>query len=484
LGAALFTPHDGHLMPAAWLIEWLLSTVAPLSWPAALGVLICLQALAAAAVAWSARQFAGRWVPLPLTVYLATPLTLPVTTWLAAGINALPMHAAMAMVLGHAARHRRGDMAKAAGWLVFGLAFNERALLITPLALVALVCWGYRDRVRPLATVLAAPTRAWAMVYAALARPDGTADERVSLAALLWRGYVEGLIPTAAGGPWVWGRWHPSPPFAQAPLPLILLGVLVVGAVLWWGRRQAIVWLPAAVYPVVPILGLWWLRSSGETAVEIVLTLRHLSEVAVPVALALAVLQSRLRIPPVAVAAFVVSSLVSALTFAQSWAQQPAREYFAALDQPGLNQEVPAEVLLPVTHPHNRLDHLAPWLVTPSTTQPSLIDAHGTRHRATLLPSRTGADTCSRGGEATIALDGPLYDLEWTVLLNYNASADGTAAVSLGGDPVEVPVAQGLNQVWVRVAGAAPEITVRSDVDLCFGRSEVGQLILADGATG
>ncbi|MDY5786112.1 MAG: hypothetical protein SPK16_08495, partial [Corynebacterium sp.] len=113
LGAALFTPHDGHLMPAAWLIEWLLATVAPLSWPAALAVLVCLQALAAAAVAWSARQFAGRWAPLPLAVYLATPLTLPVTTWLAAGINALPMHAAMAMVLGHAARNRRGDMAKA-----------------------------------------------------------------------------------------------------------------------------------------------------------------------------------------------------------------------------------------------------------------------------------------------------------------------------------------------------------------------------------
>ncbi|WP_342318787.1 hypothetical protein [Corynebacterium mayonis] len=480
LGAALFTPHDGHLMPAAWVVEWLLATYAPLNWPAALSVLICLQALAAAAVAWSARQFAGRWAPLPVAIYLATPLTLPVSTWLAAGINTLPMHAALAMVLGHAARGKGGDTVKAAGWLIFGLMFNERALLITPLALMSLACWGYRDRIRPLATALAAPTIAWAAIYLALAPPYTSAEQRVSLLALLWRGYAEGLAPTAAGGPWLWQRWHPSPPFAHAPLPLIVLGALVVGVVLWWGRRHALVWLPALLYPVVPIVSLWWLRSGGDTAVEIVLTLRHLSEVAVLVALALAVLSPRLRIPPLAVAAFVASSLVSTVTFAASWSQQPARVYFSALRFPGLNQDVPAEVLLPVAHPHNRLDHLAPWLVTTSTTEPTLIDATGTRHPAALMPSRASFDACTDNGAAELLLDGPLYNLEWTVLLNYNASADGTAHISLDGEAVEVPVNKGVHQVWVRVAGGGARINVRSEVELCFGRSEVGQLLPSD----
>ncbi|WP_181896911.1 hypothetical protein [Corynebacterium senegalense] len=480
LAAALFQPHDGHLMPAAWVIEWALATFAPLNWPAALVVLVVLQLWAAGAVAWAARQLAGRWTPVPVVLYLVSPLTLPVTTWLAAGVNALPLHAALATVLGLAARARHGDLLRAAGWLALGLAFNERALLVAPLALAALACWGHRERVKPLATALAAPTIAWAAVYLALVRPDASSDTRVSLAGLIWRGYAEGLVPAAAGGPWVWGRWQPSPPFAQAPLPLILLGVLVIGAVLWWSRGQLAAWIPVAVYPLVPILALWLLRSGANTAEEIVLTLRHLSEEAVLVSLTLAVLLRTRTLPALAVGAVAASCLFSSVTFAQAWADQPAREYFAALREPGLNQDVPAEVLLPVATPHNRLDHLAPWLVTGYTEAPTLIDAHGNRHPATLVPARTSAEACRAGGTTTLPLDGPLYDVEWTVLLNYNAAADGTAEVALDGEAVEVPVRAGLHQVWVRVEGGGASISVRSDVEMCFGRSDVGQLAARD----
>lgn len=478
---ALFTPHDGHLMPAAWAVEWALTSFAPLNWPAALTVLVALQLWAAVAVAWASRQLAGHWTPVPVALYLVSPLTLPVDTWLAAGINALPLHAALAAVLGLAVRARSGDLLWAAGWLVVGLAFNERALLIAPLALAALACWGHRDRVLPLVTALAAPTIAWAAVYAAVARSVAGSGDRVSLWGLLRLGYLEGLLPAAAGGPWVWERWVPSPPFAQPPVALILLGALVVASVAWWSRRQLAAWLPAAVYPLVPILALWLLRSGPDTAEEIVLTLRHLSEVAVVVALTVAVLLRTRRAWWPFIAAVVVSSLVSSVTYAQQWAQQPAREYFAALSTPGLNQDVPAEVLMPVANPHNRLDHLAPWLVTDSTTEPTLIDAHGTRQPATLMPVRASWDTCTTNGAAGLPLDGPLYDVEWTVLLNYNASSAGTAEVALDGAPVDVELQEGLHQVWVRVKGGGASIRVRADVpggEVCFGRSEVGQLVV------
>ena len=472
---SLFRPHDGHLMPAAWAVEWALTRFAPLNWPAALVVLATLQLGAAVAVTWAARQLAGRWAPLPVAVYLASPLTLPVTTWLAAGVNALPLHAALAMVIGLAARGRRGDPARASAWLLAGLAFNERALLIAPLALAALACWGRRARTRSTAAALAVPTVAWAGLYLALVRPSASADARLPLGALVWRGYVEGLLPTAAGGPWLWGRWQPSPPFAQAPLPLILLGALVVAVVVVWSRRFLVAWLPVALYPLLPMLGLCLLRSGSDTAVEIVLTLRHLSETAVLVALTLAVLERRLTPRPAIVVAVVASSLVSSFTYSQAWADQPAREYFTNLREPGLNQDVPAEVLLPVANPHNRLDHLAPWLVTGSTTSPTLIDARGNRHPAALVTSRTSAEGC---GETHLALDGPLYDVEWTVLLNYFASTAGTAEVALDGAPTRVDLQPGLNQVWVRVSGGGTSISVRPDVEACFGRSEVGQLAL------
>ncbi len=472
---SLLLPHDGHLMPAAWVIEWALTRYAPLSWPAALVVLAALQLGAAVGVAWGCRQLAGRWTPIPVALYLASPLTLPVTTWLAAGINALPLHASLAMVIGHLARGRRGDPVRAAGWLLAGLAFNERALLIAPLAILALACWGYRGRLTRAAVALIPLTAVWAGVYWALARPGDSTDGRLPLAGLLWHGYVRALLPTTAGGPWVWDRWQPSPPFAEAPLPVVLLGALVVAVVLGWSRRHWVVWVPTLVYPAAPILALWLLRSGANTAVEIVLTLRHLSEVAVLVALTLAVLQRHLpRRPPLA-AAVITSSLVSSATYAQAWADQPARDYFSHLREPGLNQDVPAEVLLPVASPHNRLDHLAPWLVTDSTASPTLIDAHGERHPASLITSRTSTEGC---GDTALALDGPLYNIEWTVLLNYFASAPGTAEVSLDGAPVRVDLAPGLNQVWVRVKGGGASLRVRPDVDACFGHSQVGQLAL------
>lgn len=473
----LLQPHDGHLMPAAWAVEWVLTRFAPLNWPAALAVLALLQFGAAAAIAWASRQLAGRWAPVPLAFYLVSPLTLPVTTWLAAGINTLPLHAALAMVLGHLARGRHGDPARAAVWLLVGLAFNERALLIAPLTLAVLACWGFRGRLSRAAVALVPLTVAWAALYVALVRPDGATDARLPLGSLLWRGYVQGLLSTAAGGPWTWERWQPSPPFAEAPLPLILLGALAVAVVAVWSRRYWVAWLPTLAYPLIPIVALWLLRSGSDTAVEIVLTLRHLSEVAVLAALTLAVLQRWLRVRPAFVAAFAASSLLSCATYAQAWADQPAREYFAALREPGLNQDVPAEVLLPVATPHNRLDHLAPWLVTEYTEAPTLIDAHGNRHPAALVPARSSAEACSAGGTTALPLDGPLYDVEWTVLLNYNAAADGTAEVALDGEAVEVPVRAGLHQVWVRVEGGGGSISVRSDVEMCFGRSDVGQLV-------
>lgn len=180
--ALLLTAHDGHLMPGAWLIEWLLATYLPLNWPAAVATLVVLQLVAAAAVAWACFVLCPRALcAVPLVLYLATPLTLPSTTWLAAAVNALPLHAATALVLAHAVLavrgpHVRRHLLLAVLALVAGLLFSERVLFTGPTVVLALICLAVATgslrragrRIARVAVALAVPTLAWAGVYLSL----------------------------------------------------------------------------------------------------------------------------------------------------------------------------------------------------------------------------------------------------------------------------------------------------------------------------
>ena len=130
----LLRPHDGHLMPGAWLLLWLWATFAPLNWPVTLGLLGVLQVVAAAAVAWASWRLCPRWAALPTGLYLLTPLTLASTTWWATAVNILPLHASVAVVLAHALLavrepgRRRAHLVVATVALLVGLVFTERAL--------------------------------------------------------------------------------------------------------------------------------------------------------------------------------------------------------------------------------------------------------------------------------------------------------------------------------------------------------------------
>ncbi|PKF68011.1 hypothetical protein CXB45_09390, partial [Corynebacterium mastitidis] len=98
----LFSPHDGHLMPGSWLVEWALAHGAGLSWPAAVTALGVGNLLAASAVAWAYRPLSRSLIPL--AAYHFTPVTLTTSTWLASAVNTLPLHAALALCLGCALR--------------------------------------------------------------------------------------------------------------------------------------------------------------------------------------------------------------------------------------------------------------------------------------------------------------------------------------------------------------------------------------------
>ena len=486
LGELLLRSHDGHLMPGSWLLIWLFATLVDgLNWPAALTALAAGQLLAAGAVAYAAWRICPRQAWWVTGLYVLAPVTLPVTTWLAAAVNSLPLHAACAVWLAHGWLYlRRGRPADAVIAAVAVLAagfFSERVIFLAPFTVLLLLAWGPATRWLRLTAALVVPAAGWAIAYLAT-----VGDPRVSEGGgeLFVQGYLRAFLPTLVGGPWDWERWHPGPPFATPPGAAIVLGVLAAVALLgWsiWGRHAAP--LLVLAYPLLPFLALAVARSGPDTAAEITQTLRHFAEVAVLMALTAGVLAAQNPRPPrwtpVLGVVLAASSLFSTVTYAQAWAEQPAREYFAALragfegrQEPILDQAVPLEVLLPVAHPYNRLSALlGPPQISDSTTAPALVDGSGGLVDAELYPMRATGAEC---GPGTFALDGPLMERDWVLRLNYFAEDDGEIAVALDGEAVTVPVEAGLHQVHVALTGGGQELRV--DGEVCLGRSEVGVL--------
>jgi hypothetical protein len=93
----LMQDYHGHLMPAQFLLVWLLTRLAPREHAMSVLIVLLIQA-AASVLMWvlARRLFGARWAALvPLAVYLFSPLTLTSFLWWAAALQALPLQLAM-----------------------------------------------------------------------------------------------------------------------------------------------------------------------------------------------------------------------------------------------------------------------------------------------------------------------------------------------------------------------------------------------------
>src|SRR5947209_17721497 len=164
----LFDDHDGHVMPAAFLVAGTITRLAPLVWTGPAISLVVLQLLASLALLRALHVILG-WRPVllvPLTFALFTPLGVPGFAWWAAALNSLPMLAALAWVCADAIMlARTGNQRYAiSGSLAYlgGLLFFEKAAVIpfVAFAVTALLCHvqGYRP---PLAKVWRDGIRLW-----------------------------------------------------------------------------------------------------------------------------------------------------------------------------------------------------------------------------------------------------------------------------------------------------------------------------------
>jgi hypothetical protein len=524
----LFDDHDGHVMPGAFLVAGGITRLAPLNWIWPAISLVVLQLLASLALLRALYVILG-WRPvllLPLTFALFTPLGVPAFAWWAAGLNSLPMVAALAWVCGDAIMLvRTGNQRYAVtGALVFlgGLLFFEKAAVIPFVAFAVTVLLGYvRGDHHSLREIWSrggrfwsatlALTAAWIGLYVTVVDQQRWSSDLLMTRNLLQRSITHGIVPGLAGGPWDWERWAPASPWATPPTTAMALGWLALAAALAISlvRKQRVgaVWLVAAAYAVACQVPIYLMRSSRFTAIELAQTLRYLPDLVVVLALLAAVAfcatnrpgtqwlnasVCRTAVTVGVTAAFLVSSLHSTATFLTSWRDNPTKAYLdnaraalakarATSDAPMLDQEVDPQVLQRVAWPENLVSHMFALLpnrpeFSTSTTDLRILDMTGRLANGQVTWVRAMAPgpkprcgyLLQTDFPVRIPLDGPLLPTDWTAELNYLANSEGSITLALATDRDEspgtkVPVHPGLNKVFIRLPGAGSAIVARAN---------------------
>ncbi len=535
----LFDDHDGHVMPGAFLVAGVITRLAPLVWAWPAVSLVMLQLLVSLSVLRALHVILG-WRPvllIPLCFALFTPLGVPGFAWWAAGLNSLPMLAAMAWVCADAillVRNGNRRYAVTASVVFFGgLLFFEKAAVIpfVAFAVAALLAYVQGDsaavrtvwrRGLRLWVPALALTAMWVAVYLVVVDHRRWSLDLAMTWDLLRRSVTHGIVPGLVGGPWEWQRWAPASPWAVPPVSVMVLGWLALAAVVAvsLARKQRIgaVWLVAVGYAVACQIPIYLLRSSKFTALELAQTLRYFPDLVIVLALLAAVgfcapnrasrwldtSSARTAVVTATGIAFVASSLYSTSTFLTSWRDNPAQPYLqnairglaqarADSSAPLLDQEVDPLVLQRVAYPENLASHMFALIrdrpeFSGSTTHLRMLDSAGRLVDANVTWTRTinagpvpGCGYFVQPDAAVrMPLDGPLLPADWTAEINYLANSDGSMLMKLDEGPeTKVTVHPGLNRVFVRLAGAGDAITVRAStaaLSLCLASGPVGYL--------
>lgn len=500
----LLTDHDGHLMPGAMVVAWVVTHLAPLSpW----GVTVCLvllQALASGAVVvMLQRVFGARpLVLVPLAVYLFAPLTLPSFLWWSAALNALPLQAALAFAIwahvGYLRGGNRGDAILAFAATVAALAFFEKSVLV-PVALLG-VTWVLspgRGFLRPLVHAVVRHWRVWLaylvlmggylVAFVRLVDRGSRVGSAADLVAVTRRGLFEAFVPAAAGGP---VRWVPMG-FANAVAdpPGWLVWSTVVGATLvvgWscWARARARrAWVLLLGYVLADLASIVIGRGGTPFTELLPLSLRYTADASVLFAFAIGIALAAPAHEPepqrvvatrawlarqparlwavafVAVDVFLLLTVMSTVGLTSIWAGNPARPWVenavrglrqSPADQPILPQPVPEAVLYGLAYPENLTSNLlrpvsgphAFGLRTPVLTT---FDGFGQLGAGRVDGAASEAPPDSvcwpvENGHGLVRLDERLAPWEYTVHLRYQATGGSGGSVALGGGEPAIAV--------------------------------------------
>ncbi|MDF0531927.1 hypothetical protein P0W64_09125 [Tsukamurella sp. 8F] len=513
-----WTDYDGHLMPGTLLASGLITTLAPLSWPAAAASLLVLQAGASLAMLRALVIIVGRRpiALLPFAFYLFSPLTLSGFAWWAAGLNTLPMQIGLAIAVAETIRYARTrrwqSAALALGAYVIAAFFFEKSLVIPFVAVFVVglaAAMRGRDvraalrRALPLWIAYAAVTAVWLGLYLLIAAPRPGDHTLQYTGRALSRSLHSVLAPAAIGGPWSWYRANPGPPILVPNMVVTAVGALVIVGILavtaWRSPRGVLAWAGAGLYFFAALAPVYWLRSSAVTSLLLPMSLRYFPDFAAVLTLAgglvatarvvppehrrtrfrtPAALRARRRFGAVAVAvAFVLSATVSTARFATVWHDNPTASYLrnltaGARERAGstvLDEQVDSRVLSKLSFPNNKLSRILDrYSPRPDfkdyAPEPTLVDRSGrfvdgrvTRVRSVQPGPIPGCGfRVDEYEPVKLAYEGPLNFWDWVVQLNYLASGPGEITIRQDGYGAltTVPVTRGPHTLYVRVPGA------------------------------
>jgi hypothetical protein len=270
----LFQDYSGHLQPGAFLLAWIVTTIAPLNHTVAVLPLLATHAVTLW-LAWRVlvRLFDRRWVTiLPFAVLAGSPVILFPTLWWAYGMQLLPLLLAMFAALDAHLRYLDTGHAKhavaAVAWTVFGLAFYEKAALIPAVLLGVTVLLAPRDEVAPIVWTLRRHRFVWlayvllvagfAVLYLNLTASQASGEPVTSrtIVEFAGRSIVDTLLPGMFGGPLTdsggGAAWSTPPPVVRMVAVLAAIAVIAVSSVR--SRRRALLpWLFLAAYLAVDI---------------------------------------------------------------------------------------------------------------------------------------------------------------------------------------------------------------------------------------
>ncbi|HEU5475400.1 MAG TPA: hypothetical protein VFV67_32555 [Actinophytocola sp.] len=269
----LFQAYNGeHLAPGMFLLAWLVTALAPLSFTAAMLPVLAMQA-ASCWLFWRLLVdcFGRRWALVPaFAVFTCSPLILLPTLWWAYAVQLIPLLLTMIGALGAHVRYlrdgRRRHAVYALLWTLAGLAFYEKAVLFPALLLAVTVLLtpggtGLGTALRrypPVWLAHAALLAGYAGLYVSSTTTAGSAGAQRAGFGDLARGmFVDTFLPGLFGGPLVGSgggvSWAPPPVGVRIAVLVVAAAIVVAGLVRGRGRA-GMAWLMLAAYLAVDLV--------------------------------------------------------------------------------------------------------------------------------------------------------------------------------------------------------------------------------------
>ncbi|MDG4825115.1 hypothetical protein O7635_24980 [Asanoa sp. WMMD1127] len=406
----LFELYNNHLMPAGRLVTWVTHRLTEFDyWPYATLMIIGNLVVSIAFYRLLRLMLPPSWALLvPLCLFLFNPLTLEVSAWWAVGLNLLPMQLAMIMAVTSQVRYLRDRQRRhlvALGlWVVFGLAFFEKSLLVVALVFLLTAClYAPGNPIRAVLTTIRRWWPAWlvltgiSLAFLALYLTGSTSSLRPPLSAaevgtFAQQFFGQSLTTGLLGGPWTWLDAADGPAVAAPTVTLqwiswVLVAALVV-CTLWLRRTVALrAWLLLLLYAgfAAGLIGATRLGSAFSGVAGLVP--RYIADVLLVAAICVGValcglrridededeattkLPAAVRARPRAFGAalatgtvlLVASSLYSGIDFATDWGSKLGRDYLTTA-RDGLENAAPGTVFMDQPVPPSIVDPLsAPW---------------------------------------------------------------------------------------------------------------------------